>query len=281
MEKLIEKMQQDLLIQSYSPRTIEAYQWHVKQFTQFYSQNLDKLGEEEIRKYLYHIKTVKHYGSSNLSQAFSAIKFLYRETLKMPLELKTLKGPRHAHKLPVVLSGEEIKQIFAAVDNLKHQLLLMTIYSAGLRLSEGTHLIVNDVDSKRMLLRVEQGKGRKDRYTLLSELLLQRLRDYWRLYRPRIWLFPGHDPNKPICETSVQKVFQRARKRAGIRKPASVHTLRHSFATHLLEQGVDLFTIKELLGHSTIMTTLQYLHLQQNKRSTIVNPIDRLLEEKS
>jgi len=281
MEKLIEKMQQDLLIQSYSPRTIEAYLWHVKQFTQFYSQNLDKLGEEEIRKYLYHIKTVRHYSSSNLSQAFSAIKFLYRETLKMPLELKTLKGPRHAHKLPVVLSGKEIKQIFAAVENTKHRLVLMTAYSAGLRLSEVTHLKVSDIDSSRMLIRVEQGKGKKDRYTLLSKLLLDRLRDYWRLYRPPLWLFPGSAPDKPIADTSIQKVFQRARHKAGIRKPASVHTLRHSFATHLLEQGVDIFTIKELLGHSTIMTTLQYLHLQQNKRSTIVNPIDRLLEEKS
>ncbi|MFQ6115117.1 MAG: tyrosine-type recombinase/integrase [bacterium] len=281
MEKLIEKMQQDMAIQNYSPRTIEAYLWHVKQFTQFYSQSLDNIGEEEIRKYLYHIKTVRNFSSSNLSQAFSAIKFLFRETLNMPVELKTLKGPRHPKKLPVVLSQDEVKQIFDAVGNLKHQLILMTTYSAGLRLSEATHLKVSDVDSKRMLIRVEQGKGKKDRYTLLSEPLLYRLRDYWRHYRPRFWLFPGNDPNKPISDTSVQRVFQRARQKAGIHKPASVHTLRHSFATHLLEQGVDLFTIKELLGHSTIITTLQYLHLQQNKRSTIVNPIDHMLEEKS
>jgi len=277
MEKLIEKMQQDMVIRNYSPRTIEAYQWHVRQFMQFYPQGLDSIGEEEIRRYLYHAKSVKKYSSSNLSQSFSAIKLLFCDTLKMPLELKSLKGPRRGRKLPVVLSGEEIKQLFAAVDNVKHRLILMTAYSAGLRLSEVIHLKVSDIDSSRMLIRVEQGKGKKDRYTLLSEPLLYRLRDYWRLYRPRLWLFPGHDPNKPLCDTSIQKVFQRARLKAGIRKPASIHTLRHCFATHLLEQGVDLFTIKELLGHSTIMTTLQYLHLQQNKRSTIVNPIDHLL----
>ena len=281
MEKLIEKMQQDMIIQNYSPRTIETYLWHVKQFTLFYPQGLDNIGEDEIRKYLYHVKTVKNFGSSNLSQAFSAIKFLFRETLKMPLELKTLKGPKQGRKLPVVLAQDEIKKLFNAVDNIKHQLILMTIYSAGLRLNEVIHLKVHDIDSSRMLIRVEQGKGKKDRYTLLSKPLLERLRDYWRLYRPRLWLFPGNNPTKPICETSVQKVMQRAKEKAGIHKPASVHTLRHSFATHLLEQGVDLFTIKELLGHSTIITTLQYLHLQQNKRSTIVNPIDHILEGKS
>jgi len=234
MEILIEKMQQDLVIQNYSPRTIEAYLWHVKQFTQFYPKGLDSIGEEQIRSYLYHIKTVRKYSPSNLSQAFSAIKFLFRETLKMPLELKTLKGPKHPHKLPVVLAQDEIKKLFDAVDNTKHRLVLMTTYSAGLRLSEVTHLKVSDIDSPRMLIRVEQGKGKKDRYTLLSKLLLDRLRDYWRLYRPRLWLFPGHDPNKPICDTSIQKVFQRARKKAGIHKPASVHTLRHpeSFRDH-------------------------------------------------
>ena len=208
MEKLIAKMQQDMVIQNYSPRTIEAYMWHVDAFTKFFPQELDTIGEDEIRKYLYHAKAEKNFSASSMSQAFSAIKFLFRETLNMPVELKTVRGPRQPKRLPEVLSQEEIKKIFDAVENTKHQLILMTTYSAGLRLNEATHLKVSDIDSNRMLIRVEQGKGKKDRYTLLSEPLLPRLRDHWRHYRPRVWLFPGRDINKPIRETSVQKVFQ-------------------------------------------------------------------------
>jgi site-specific recombinase XerD len=154
----------------------------------------------------------------------------------------------------------------------------MTLYSAGLRLNECTHLRVSDIDSKRMAIRVRQGKGNKDRYTLLSEALLEKLRFYWQIEKPAHWLFPGRNHDKPITGSSVQKAFHRARERAGIRKEVSVHSLRHSFATHLLEQGVNLFTIKELLGHSSIHSTLIYLHLQHNNKKSIVNPLDQLFD---
>jgi len=277
MDDLIKKMQQDMVIQHYSPRTVESYLWHVKAFFSYLQKPLDQVTEDDIRTYLFHVKTVKHYGRSNLHQAFSAIKYLYRNTLEMPLKLNALKGPKRGRPLPLVLSTDEIQTLFSSLHILKHRLLLMTIYSGGLRLNEATHLHVVDIDSKRMLIRVRHGKGDKDRYTLLSRLLLEELRLYWLRERPDVWLFPGRTKDKPITNSSVQKAFQRAREHAGIRKEVTVHTLRHSFATHLLEQGVNLFTIKELLGHTTIKTTLIYLHLLQPASATITNPLDQLL----
>lgn len=277
MEELIRKMQRDMVIQNYSPRTVECYLWHVKDFIDFFSKPVESLNEENIRDYLYHVKTDKQYSHSNLAQAFSAIKYLFRETLDMPLSLSSLKGAKRERKLPVVLSQDELKTLFSCVKNTKHRLILMTTYSAGLRLNEVTHLRVSDIDSKRMTIRVQQGKGKRDRYTLLSPTLLLHLRSYWKQHRPYPWLFPGRDKNTPLSDASVQRAFKLARDKAGIRKKASVHTLRHSFATHLLEQGVNLFTIKELLGHSSILTTLIYLHLQNNSHAAIVNPIDQMM----
>lgn len=278
MEELIRKMHRDMIIQNYSPKTVESYLWHAKEFIDFFSKPVESLNEDDIRDYLYHVKTDKQYSHSHLAQAFSAIKYLFRETLEMPISLSALKGAKRDQKLPVVLSQEELKTLFSCVKNIKHRLIFMTTYSAGLRLNEVTHLRVSDIDSKRMTIRVQQGKGKKDRYTLLSPALLQQLRSYWKHHRPYPWLFPGRDKNTPLSDASVQSAFRQARIKAGIRKKASVHTLRHSFATHLLEQGTNLFIIKELLGHSSILTTLIYLHLQNNSKVTIVNPIDQLLE---
>jgi integrase/recombinase XerD len=278
MKSLIEKMQQDLVIQNYSPRTIELYKWHVKAFLSHCAKSADQITEDDIRDYLFYVKTEKHYSSSNLAQAFSAIKFLFRETLAMPLSLTALKGPRRGRPLPLVLSKQEVRQVLGSIHNEKHRMLLQLIYSAGLRLNEGTHLKVTDIDSQRMTIHVQSGKGNKDRYTILSKVALRDLRDYWKRYRPRTWLFPGKQADQPISDSSIQKAFQRARDQAGIRKEVTVHTLRHSFATHLLEQGVNLFTIKELLGHKTIKTTLIYLHLQHPGQQ-IINPLDQLLGE--
>jgi integrase/recombinase XerD len=276
MEELIRKMQQDMVIQNYSPRTVQCYLWHVRRFREHFNKPVDQLTEDDIRGYLYHLKTEKKCSRSSLHQAFSAIKYMYRHTLRMPLKLNSLKGPRRVHRLPLVMSPDEVRLLLCGVHNIKHQLLLMTIYSAGLRINEATHLQLTDIDSKRMTIRVRQGKGNKDRYTLLSRVLLDELRLYWQRDKPSPWLFPGERVNKPIHDTSIQKAFQQARKRSGIRKQVTVHTLRHSFATHLLEQGVDLFTIKELLGHKSIRTTLIYLHLHNPAKRTIENPLDQL-----
>lgn len=280
MEKLIERMQMDLVLQGYSAKTIKSYSWHVGQFVQYVSADVETLVEEDIRRYLYHVKTELHYSVSNLSQAFSAIKFLYRNTLQMPLKLHTLRGPRQTRRLPVVLSRQELKQLFDSVDNLKHRTIFITAYAAGLRLSEVAHLRVNDIDSDRMQIRVQQGKGKKDRYTLLSERLLQRLREYWRIYRPKQWLFPGQSGVKPISITCIQRVFKEARNKTSISKPITMHTLRHSFATHLLEQGVDIYTIQKLLGHKYLQSTVVYLHLQQPMANTVRIPVNQTLEGK-
>jgi site-specific recombinase XerD len=256
------------------------YLSHVKFFQSHLGKPLDQATDDDIRSYLYHVKTVKKFGRSNLHQAFSAIKYVYRHTLKMPLKLNALKGSKHSRPLPKVLSTEEIQTLFTRIDNQKHRMLLMTIYSGGLRLNEGTHLRITDIDSKRMMIHVRHGKGDKARYTLLSRTLLADLRVYWQRDKPNPWLFPGRHKDKPICDTAIQRAFQRARERAGIRKEVTVHTLRHSFATHLLEQGVNLFTIKELLGHKSIKTTMIYLHLQDSGIAKIVNPLDHLFPDR-
>ena len=216
MGDLVEQMKMDMVLLSYSPKTIESYTYHVGLFLKALHKSAESATEEDIRGYLYKMKTVKKASQSNLSQAFSAIKFLYRSTLDMPLKLSDVKSVRRGRKLPEVLSGEEIKRLLQSADNLKHRTILMTIYSAGLRLSEATHLRVSDIDSGRMQMRIEQGKGKKDRYTILSSVLLEQLRDYWRQYRPGVWLFPNRSEDRPISEGTVQKVFHRAKK-----KPAS------------------------------------------------------------
>ena len=213
MGELIEQMKMNMVLLSYSQKTIQAYGRHVKLFLETLGKPAESVTDDDICRYLYTMKTVKKASQSNLSQAFSAIKFLYRSTLNMPLKLSDVKTVRRGKKLPVVLSGAEVKRLFNSEDNLKHKTILMTIYSAGLRLSEATHLRVSDIDSGRMQIRVEQGKGKKDRYTILSSVLLKQLRDYWRHYRPEIWLFPNRHEDCAISEGSVQKVFYRAKKK--------------------------------------------------------------------
>jgi integrase/recombinase XerD len=177
-------------------------------------------------------------------------------------------------RLPVVLSSQEVQAIFSATRNLKHRALLMTIYSAGLRVSEVVHLKVSDIDSQRMMIRVRQGKGQKDRYTLLAQRTLEVLREYWKEYRPQDWLFPGKPENEALSVSAVQRVFEKVLLQAGIKKPASVHTLRHSFATHLLEAGTDLYHIQRLLGHTSPKTTAIYLHLSRKNLGGVTSPLD-------
>ena len=213
MGGLVERMKMDMSLLSYSPKTIEAYSYHVNLFLRALEKSAESITEDDIRRYLYKMKTVKKASQSNLSQAFSAIKFLYRSTLDMPLKLSEVRTVRRGRKLPIVLSCEEIKCLLHCVDNIKHKTILMTIYAAGLRLGEATHLKVSDIDSGRLQIRVEQGKGKKDRYTLLSSVLLDQLRDYWRHYRPKTWLFASLTEDRPISEGTVQKVFHRAKKK--------------------------------------------------------------------
>jgi site-specific recombinase XerD len=280
MESLIEQMRMDMVVRDYSPRTIESYLWHLNAFSNHFNHDVANLESDDIRRYLYYLKTEKNYSTSNLRLAYSAIRYLYRNHFEMPIKLKDLRGPKISLRLPVVLSKEEIKRIFDAISNEKHKLIFMIIYSGGLRVSEAANLRIDDIDSHQMRIRVRQGKGRKDRYTLLSEGVLASLREYWKHSRPTTWLFPNRsDKNKPLSTSTIQNLFKASCMKAGIQKQASVHTLRHSFATHLLDEGANLFTIQKLLGHRNIQNTLIYLHLQQNFTRQIKSPIAELLED--
>lgn len=285
MTELLDRMLMDMELRNYSPHTINAYLWHVRAFEKLFGKSAGELGEEEIRSYLHYLTTTKRVSSSNINIGYSALKFLYVHVLERDWNVNKLPRAKKEKKLPLVLSCHEVKRLFDVVNNVKHRLILMTTYSAGLRVSETAHLKLSDIDSQRMQIRVKQGKGNKDRYTLLSEQLLQHLRYYWRLYRPSDFLFPGKDANKPINVKTIQRVMADARVKAGLKKPATVHTLRHSFATegsacgatHLLEQGVDIFTIQKLLGHSHIRTTCIYIHIQRKNIVKILSPLDQLL----
>jgi site-specific recombinase XerD len=236
------------------------------------------MGDPEIREYLHYLIQEKKASQSGISQAYSALKFFYETTLKRDWNGYRIPRVQMGKRLPVVLSRQEIQAIFSAIRNLKHRALMMTIYSAGLRISEVVHLKVSDLDSQRMTIRVQQGKGQKDRYTLLAQRTLEVLRDYWKEYRPSGWLFPGKPATEPLSVSAVQRVFEKVLLRAGIKKPASVHTLRHSFATHLLEAGTDLYHIQRLLGHTSLKTTAVYLHLSRKDLGGVTSPLD-LLEE--
>lgn len=278
MGRLYDEMKMDLELKNYSPKTRSCYLACMKNFALHFRQAPDRMGESEIREYLHFLIKEKRASQSAINQAYSALKFFYQTTLERDWNGLRIPRIRTGKRLPAVLSQQEIRAIFSATRNLKHKSLLMTIYSAGLRLSEAAHLKVSDVDSQRMTIRIRHGKGDKDRYSLLAERTLDILRNYWREYRPVDWLFPGNPKDMPISSRSIQKVFEKALHEAGIKKKATVHTLRHSFATHLLEAGTDLYHIQHLLGHTTIKTTAIYLHLSRRDVARVKSPIDLFQE---
>ncbi len=265
-----------LLLKKYSKRTVSAYTSLFRQFMEYYKRkSLDEITDEEIRDYLLFLNTKRKVSDSYLNQAINSIKFYYEKISGCPRKEYYLQRPRASYKLPEVMSMEEVVSVFRTVTNLKHRCILFLIYSGGLRLSEVTGLKVSDIDSMRMMVRIGQGKGKKDRYTLLSERALELLRVYYKEFRPTEWLFEGTEGG-PYSNRSVQEIFNKAVRRAGIRKHVTVHTLRHSFATHLLEQGTDIRYIQELLGHSDIKTTLIYSHVTKKGMDGIKSPLDSL-----
>jgi integrase/recombinase XerD len=227
-----------------------------------------------VADYLHHMVTVRGVSASYQNQALNAIKCYYERIAGRPRMVVQIERPLKSRTLPKVLS-EEVTRLLRGTDNLKHRCLLMVIYSAGLRSGEAVRLRVHDIDSDRMLIRIEGAKGKKDRYSLLSQKTLDKLREYVARYRPKEFLFPGAKGG-PYTATSARKIFQRAKARAGITKPATLHTLRHSFATHLLEHGVNLRNIQQLLGHASPKTTEIYTHVSKTVMGKIDNPLDRL-----
>ena len=224
--------------------------------------------------YLLHLIRDKHQAPQTLDVAYSALKFLYHTVLNRPLDISPVPRSKQSQKLPVVLSTEEITKLFSCIKKIRHKALLTLIYSAGLRTSEAANLKVSDIDSKRMQIRIQNSKGAKDRYTILSETALLTLREYYTIYRPTTWLFKGRFGDKPIGFRGISFIFTIYKIEAGIKKEASVHSLRHSFATHLLENGVDLHHIQLLLGHSSPKTTTVYLHVRRVDLQKIISPLD-------
>jgi site-specific recombinase XerD len=273
MGKLRDAMQRDMELKNFSPRTMECYLYWMSLYALHYRKPPDELGDKEIKAFLHFLRKEKKASQSTMNQAYSALKFFYETTLGRPWNGKQIPRCKRGKRLPVVLSREEVQSILSATENLKHLTILATIYSGGLRLSEAAELKVSDIDSQRMLIHV-RGKGDKDRYTLLGKNALEVLRTYWKAYRPSDYLFPSRDPHKPISVSTIQKIFEGSHQKSGTSKPASVHTLRHCFATHLLESGCDVYYIQRLMGHSSVRTTSVYLHVTRKNLTDIVSPID-------
>jgi integrase/recombinase XerD len=262
MTELRQRMIADLRIRNYSPRTIECYTRRVAAFARHFGQSPAALGPDHIRRYQLYLIEQRRGSWSAFVQVVCALRFLYGTTLQRPGTVTDIPFPRQPKTLPVVLSRAEVARFLAAVPNLKHRTVLMTMYAAGLRVLEALHLRVADVDSGRQCLRVAQGKGQKDRYTLLPPTLLAQLRTYWQATRPGSpWLFPGRRASTPLDATAVQRQCGPAARRARLAKRVTTHTMRHCFATHLLEAGTDLRTIQQLLGHRSLQTTAGYLHV--------------------
>jgi len=279
MDALREQMIKDLQLKGITPKTQKKYLREVTNLSNYFGKSPEQLGEEEVKEYLLHLLEDRKLSRGTYKNYAAGIKFLYTTTLNRPEVVEKIRYPKALKKLPVVLDLAEVKALLSVTENLKHRALLTITYSAGLRANEAACLRVTDIDSKRMMVRVQQGKGGKDRYSILSQTALELLRRYWRQYRPKEWLFEGQQEGTHICYTAMRNIFFEAKKRAGITKPISLHTLRHSFATHLIEAGTSLHHVQLLLGHRSPTTTTVYLHVSRMNLAQVCSPLDSIPEE--
>lgn len=277
MTPLRQRMIEDMQVRNLSPHTQTSYVQQVSLFARYFSQSPEVLGPEEIRTYQVYLTNEKKLATGSILIAVSALRFLYKVTLQKDWSFEdVIPAPKKPQKLPIVLSPEEVLHFLGCAPSLKHRAILTTCYAAGLRISEAVRLKITDIDSQRMVLRVDQGKGRKDRYVMLSPKLLETLREWWRVEKPRHWLFPGQLPHRHISKDAVGQACQKAHRICGIAKPITPHSLRHGFAVHLLESGTDVRTIQLLLGHRSLATTAQYLRIATNKVCSTSSPLDLL-----
>lgn len=277
MTPLRQRMLEDMQVRNFSPHTQTSYTQQVAQFARHFGRSPDALGPEEIRAYQIYLTTEKRLAPSSILTAVAALRFLYKITLQKDWSVADIiPAPKKPQTLPIVLSREEVRQFLERVPSLKHRTILTTCYAAGLRISEAVRLHLTDIDSQRMVLRVEQGKGQKDRYVMLSPRLLELLRAWWRAAKPRPWLFPGGRAGQPITTDAVEEACQQAQRRCGIPKPITPHSLRHAFAVHLLEAGTDVRTIQLLLGHRSLATTARYLRIATSTVCATRSPFDLL-----
>jgi integrase/recombinase XerD len=276
MTPLRQRFIEDMQLRNLNPATQKKYVYHVAGFAKYFGKSPEFLDLEAVRQYQLYLLNERKLSAEAVNQYISAVKWLYLNTLEMPWTAEYFPRVRRPHRLPVVLSQEEIMGFFDNVPSLKYRAALMACYGAGLRVSEAVALKVSDIDSQRMLIRVEQGKGAKDRYAMLSPRLLDVLRRYYRAARPTEYLFPSWRSNRHLCSTSLQNACREAALLSGIRKHITVHTLRHSFATHLLENGTDIRLIQVLLGHSRIDTTARYAQVGPQVVAATMSPLDNV-----
>ena len=269
------RMIEDMTIRKFAPRTQEGYIRAVKNFAAFLGHSPDRATIEDIRRYQLSLAS-SGLGVPSVNAAMTALRFFFKVTLRRGDVTEDIVFAREPRRLPVVLSPEEVARLLAAAADVKYKAALSIAYGTGLRASEVISLKVGDIDSARMLIRVDQGKGHKDRYVMLSQQLLELLRQWWRIARPRYWLFPGQVPGEPLTTRQLNRAVHAAAQRAGIDKRMGVHTLRHSFATHLLEQNVDIRVIQVLLGHAKLETTALYTRVAVNTIRDVTSPLERL-----
>jgi len=277
MTPLRQRVSEDMQLRNLALNTQRSYLEQISRFARHFGKSPDLLGPEEIRAYQLHLSQDKRLSPSSVLVAVAAIRFLYKITLKRDWNIdEAIPACRKPQKLPVVMSPEEVSRFLVAVTNPKHRVILTVCYAAGPRISEAVRLTPDAIDSQRMVIRVEAGKGGKDRYVMLSPKLLDILRTYWRKARPQHCLFPGDLPGQPISTGAVELVCRQARELAAIPKPVTPHSLRHAFAVHLLESGADVRTIQLLLGHRSLSTTARYLRLATSKVCATASPLDLL-----
>jgi len=277
MTSLRRRFIEDMQIRNLAENTQESYIQQVSLFARYFQKSPELLGPDHIRAYQLHLTNEKKLSTGSITVAISALRFLYKATLKKDWPFDDfIPAPKAPKKLPIILSPEEVLQFLDCVRSRKHRAILTTCYAAGLRISEAVALKPPAIDSKRMVLRVEQGKGKKDRYTLLSPKLLEILRAWWRVEKPKDWLFPGDFPGRHITRFAVEKECQESHCICKISKPITPHSLRHAFAVHLLEQGTDIRTIQLLLGHRSLATTAKYLRIATSKVCSTSSPLDLL-----
>jgi len=271
-------MEEDLRVRNYSERTRKTYVEAVARFARHFGRSPDLLGPEEVRSYQVHLVQEKGASWTVLNQAVCALRFFFGTTLGKEWPVRHIPYAKTEKPLPAVLSASETEALFARIGNVKHLAMLLTAYSAGLRVSEVAHLQVGDIDSSRMVIHVRRGKGRKDRIVPLSPVLLHILREHWRIARPEQHLFAGQHKSRPISSGTIAMVCRDAARRAGLRKRVTPHTLRHTFATHYLEAGTDLRTLQMMMGHTSLKTTSRYLHVSTEKIRQTRTPLDLLGE---
>jgi integrase/recombinase XerD len=276
MTPLRKRMIEDMQLRNFSPQTQRTYVHHIAGLAQFYQTSPEHLNLEDLRQFQVYLASDCRYSAESLNQFVSAAKFLYGVTLEAPFDAGALLRARVPMRAPIILSQQEIERFFENVPSLRNRAALMVAYGAGLRVSEVVAVKVSQIDSQRMLLRVEQGKGHRDRYAMLSPRLLQVLPIWWRAVRSTEWLFPGWRVNAHLTPASLQQACRDAVERAGLRKRITVHSLRHSFATHLLENGTDIRVIQVLLGHRRIDTTARYVAVSSQLVSQTQSPLDQL-----